>query len=50
MPLGKIQGSSSPVDKEVGGGPILLRFEVVLEMQMGASCGTQFQGAGDGLE
>lgn len=39
--LGKTQGSSSPVDRKVEGGPIMLGFQVVLDVQVGAPCGTQ---------
>ena len=39
--LGNIQGSSSPADTEVEGSPILLEFQMVLDVQMGTPCRTQ---------
>lgn len=39
--LGNIQGSSSPADREVESGPILLGFQMVLDVQVGTPCGTQ---------
>lgn len=39
--LGNIQGSSSPADREVESGPILLEFQMVLDVQVGMPCGTQ---------